>query len=82
MTLANKRANGVRSLAIRCDLCHYEAVLNVDRLGDDVPVPSFGRAWSAQMRDYWCRRAAELAGKAGAGELDRVKLAIGYRQAR
>ena len=42
MTLANMRANGVRSLAIRCDLCHHEAVLNVDRFNDDVPVPSFG----------------------------------------
>ncbi len=42
MTLANMRANGARSLAIRCELCHHEAVLNVDAFGDDVPVPTFG----------------------------------------
>jgi hypothetical protein len=41
MTLANMRANGGRSLAIRCDLCHHEAVINVDRFGEDVPVPTF-----------------------------------------
>jgi len=29
MTLANMRHNGVRSLAIRCELCHHEAVVNV-----------------------------------------------------
>jgi hypothetical protein len=42
MTLANIRAQGVRSLWVVCDLCHHEAVLNVDRFGDDVPVPAFG----------------------------------------
>ncbi len=42
MTLANMRANGVRSLAIRCELCHHEAGLNVDRFYENVPVPSFG----------------------------------------
>jgi hypothetical protein len=26
MTLANMRANGVRSLSVRCELCHHEAV--------------------------------------------------------
>jgi hypothetical protein len=42
MTLANTRAQGVRSLWVVCDICHHEAVLNVDRYGDDVPVPAFG----------------------------------------
>src|SRR5215472_8351266 len=42
MTLANMRAQGVRSLWVVCDLCHHEAVLNVDRYGDEVPVPAFG----------------------------------------
>jgi hypothetical protein len=42
MTLANMRAQGVRSLWVVCDLCHHEAVLNVDRFGDGVPVPAFG----------------------------------------
>jgi hypothetical protein len=42
MTLANMRANGVRSLSIRCELCHHEAVMNVDAYAETVPVPSFG----------------------------------------
>jgi hypothetical protein len=42
MTLANMRANGVRSLAVRCELCHHEAVLNVDAYADEATVPSFG----------------------------------------
>ena len=42
MTLANMRAQGVRSLWVVCDICHHEAVMNVDRFGDDVPVPAFG----------------------------------------
>jgi hypothetical protein len=42
MTLANMRAQGVRSLWVVCDLCHHEAVLNVDRFDDGVPVPAFG----------------------------------------
>jgi hypothetical protein len=41
MTLANMRAQGVRSLWVVCDLCHHDAVLNVDRFGDGVPVPWF-----------------------------------------
>ena len=42
MTLANMRAQGVRSLWVVCELCRYEAVLNVDGYGDAVPVPAFG----------------------------------------
>ena len=42
MTLANMRHNGVRSLSIRCELCHHEAVLNVDGYDEGVAVPSFG----------------------------------------
>ena len=41
MTLANMRAQG-RSLWVVCELCHHEAVLNVDGYGDAVPVPAFG----------------------------------------
>ena len=33
MTLANMRAQGVRSLWVVCELCHHEAVLNVDGYG-------------------------------------------------
>jgi hypothetical protein len=42
MTLANMRAQGVRSLWVVCELCHHEAVLNMDGYGDAVPVPAFG----------------------------------------
>jgi hypothetical protein len=33
MTLANMRAQGVRSRWVVCDHCHHEAVINVDRFG-------------------------------------------------
>jgi hypothetical protein len=42
MTLANMRANGVRSLSVTCELCHHEAAMNVDAFDDAVPVPAFG----------------------------------------
>ena len=41
MTLANMWAQGVRSLWVVCELCHHEAVLNVDGYGDAAPVPAF-----------------------------------------
>lgn len=46
MTLANMRAQGVRSLDVTCELCHHAAVLSVDAWRDDVPVP-----WSGTNRD-------------------------------
>ncbi len=42
MTLANMRANGVRSLVIYCHCCHHSAELNADAYPDDLPVPWFG----------------------------------------
>jgi hypothetical protein len=42
MRLANMRANGVRALWVVCEVCHHEAVLNVDAYADEVTVPSFG----------------------------------------
>jgi hypothetical protein len=42
MTLANMRPRGVRSLWVVCELCHHEAVLNVDAYADAATVPSFG----------------------------------------
>jgi hypothetical protein len=38
MTLCNMRANGVRSLAIPCRICHYAG----GAMADHVPVPAFG----------------------------------------
>jgi hypothetical protein len=44
MTLANMRANGVRTLAVWCNGpdCYRQTVMDVDSFGDDVAVPSFG----------------------------------------
>jgi hypothetical protein len=44
MTIGNMRANGVRTLAVRCGAlwCHHCGVLDVSAYSDDVPVPSFG----------------------------------------
>jgi hypothetical protein len=42
MTLANMRENGVRSLCVTCEVCHHEAVMNVDAFGEAVPVSAFG----------------------------------------
>ncbi len=42
MTLANRRANGVRSLCVTCEVCHHYAVMTVDAFGDATPVPAFG----------------------------------------
>jgi hypothetical protein len=39
MTLGNMRELGVRSLAVTCELCHHEAVLQADDWGDTVLVP-------------------------------------------
>jgi hypothetical protein len=40
MTLANVSHNGVRSLAVRCEVCHHKAIRNVDAYADEVTVPS------------------------------------------
>jgi hypothetical protein len=40
--LANMRAQGVRSLAVSCELCHHRAVIIVDRFAATVPLPAFG----------------------------------------
>lgn len=42
MTLGNMRANGVTRLAIYCERCHRQALLDVTGYADDVPVPAFG----------------------------------------
>jgi hypothetical protein len=65
MTLANMRENGVRSLSVTCQLCHHEALLNVDALDDLIPVPAFGPRMvctccgivGADVRPNWQERA-------------------------
>jgi hypothetical protein len=39
---ANMRENGVRSLSVTWELCHHEALMNVDALDDAIPVTAFG----------------------------------------
>ena len=41
MTLGNMRELGARSLAVTCELCHHEAVLQADRWPDEVLVSTF-----------------------------------------
>ena len=55
MTLGNMRANGVRRLAAWCSGigCGHHSVVNVERYGDNVPVPWFG----PRMR---CERCGHL----------------------
>ena len=55
VTLGNMRANGVRSVIVNCSnaTCRHEAIVNVDSLADDVPVPSLG----PRMR---CQRCGQL----------------------
>lgn len=54
MTLANMRANGVRSLDVSClgNDCHHHAVIDASGLADDLTVPSFG----PRMRCQRCGR--------------------------
>jgi hypothetical protein len=67
MDLANMRQNGVRSLAVQCRQCLHEAILNVDHLPGDVPVPSFGRKMvctkcgtiGADVRPNWLEKAKQ-----------------------
>jgi hypothetical protein len=67
MTLANMRENGVRSLSVMCELCHHEAVMNVDAFDDAVPVPAFGPRMvctscgivGAFARPHWQERAEQ-----------------------
>jgi hypothetical protein len=42
MTLANMRQHGVRSVDAICRSCGHEAVVNVDSLADELPVPDVG----------------------------------------
>jgi hypothetical protein len=67
MTLANVRGQGVRSLWVKCELCHHEAVVNVDAYAETVPVPAFGPRMvctscgivGAFARPHWQERQPE-----------------------
>jgi hypothetical protein len=53
--------------AVSCRLCDHDAVISAGPWPDDLPVPVFGpRVVCDEMRDRWCRRAAELAGASSA----------------
>ena len=78
MTLGNMRANGVRTLAAWCSGrgCGHHGVVDVERYGDDVPVPWFGPRmrcercghFGADARPNWQERApVSLYGPADAG---------------
>jgi hypothetical protein len=74
MTLANMRANGVRSLCVTCEICHHEAVMNVDAFDNATPVPAFG----PRMVCTSCGiigAYAELEGTIARRELDRRAVA-------
>jgi hypothetical protein len=66
MALGNMRANGIHTLAAWCGGrgCNHQAVIDVSRYSDDVPVTSFGRrmvctvcgAIGADARPNWNER--------------------------
>jgi hypothetical protein len=77
MSLANVRHNGVRSLAVRCEVCRHKVILNVDAYADEVTVPSHRSEDGLRaLRDIGRRCAAELEGAAGAREPDRQALEL------
>jgi hypothetical protein len=82
MTLANMRAQGVRSLWVVCELCHHEAVLNVDGYGDAVPVPAFGpRMICTRCGIIGAHARPELAGAPAVGEPDGSAVAVTWPRA-
>src|SRR5260370_20355331 len=75
--IAGAHYQGVRSLAVTCELCHHEAVMNVDAFGDAVPVPARLRPAHGLhlLRHHRRICPAELAGTGGAREPDRPAMA-------
>ena len=62
MTVGNMRANGVRTLGAWC-LARgrdHHRVIDVERYGDDVPVPWFGPRLRCEHCGPWRGRAAQL----------------------
>ncbi len=69
--VGNIRANGVRTLAVWCSGrgCGRHSVIDVERYGDDVPVPWFGPANALRaMRPPRRGRMAELERDHGVGQ--------------
>jgi hypothetical protein len=73
MTLGNMRANGVRMLGAWClgRGCYHQRVVNVERYGDDTPVPWFGPRMrcercghlGADARPNWYEMSSERPGR-------------------
>jgi hypothetical protein len=77
MTLGNMRANGARSLAVSCHLCHHEAVLSADSWPDDVPVPTFGPRMVCTRCGIVGAAQGRTGGRAtGAGDADGGAMAV------
>ena len=66
MTLANMRAQGVRSLSVSCWLCHHGAVLIADRWPNEVLLPNFG----PRMVCTGCGITARMCGQIGRSAKD------------
>jgi hypothetical protein len=80
MTLAYMRENGVRSLSVTCELCHHEALMNVDAFDDAIADrrlrPAHGlhrlRIVGADARPNWGKRSGR---ESLTGNLDERKSA-------
>ncbi len=82
MTLGNTRANGVRTLAVWCvgRGCGRDAVIDVERYANNVPVPWFGPRMrcercghiGADARPNWSEIAAQ--GRVGYNRADAADL--------
>jgi hypothetical protein len=60
MTLGHMRANGVRTLGVWCLVpgargCDHHRVVDVERYGDDVPVPWLGPRLRCERAATWAR---------------------------
>ena len=67
MSLAEMRHNGVRSLAVRCEVCHHDALVNLDAFDVTVPKQAFEPRMvctssgivGAHARPNWDKRPAQ-----------------------
>src|SRR6516165_6692079 len=81
MTLANMRAQGVRSLWVVCELCHHEGGVECGRLWRCRAGARLRPAHGLHpLRNHWRARAAELGGTPAAREPDRAAMAVGSKK--